>query len=72
MAVDLEHPSITRINRTGYANMIAQDEHCGIDYFGSEILLGDKFYEFDGETVLDENLEKYLVEVLGFEIKEAI
>ncbi|AXI29479.1 hypothetical protein CIB87_10825 [Priestia megaterium] len=60
----VEHPEITQVNRTGYVNMLAQSEHAGVDYFGSEILIGDEIVTDDntGEVVLKEDLEKYLEE----------
>lgn len=64
MPLDIEHPDITRTMRTGYPNMIAQPEHAGIDYFGNEILAGDDVVEIDGETVLLENWDRYVEEVL--------
>ena len=67
----LEHPDITRTERTGYPNMIDQSEHAGIDYFGDEILEGEDVVEFEGEVILKENLEKFLEEI-GFEFKTAI
>lgn len=67
----LEHPDITCTERTGYPNLVAQPEHAGIDYFGDEILEGEDVVEFDGEIILKENLEKFLVEI-GFEFKTAI
>ncbi|WP_077623809.1 YqaI family protein [Sediminibacillus massiliensis] len=70
---ELEHPTVTQINRTGYPKeALEQPEHCGIDALGDEILVGDKIFEIDGETVLEENLERYLVELMGAQIKEAI
>ncbi|QSX20021.1 YqaI family protein [Priestia megaterium] len=69
----LEHPEITQVNRTGYANMIAQSEHAGVDYFGTEILIGDEIVTDDntGEVVLKEDLEKYLEEEYGFKFTTA-
>jgi len=46
----LEHPEITQVNRTGYANMIAQSEHAGVDYFGTEILIGDEIVTDDTQV----------------------
>ncbi|GER73395.1 YqaI family protein [Weizmannia acidilactici] len=60
----LEHPEITRTLRTGYPNMVAHPEHWGDDYFGDEILVGDDVVEIDGETVLLENWDRYVEEVL--------
>ena len=64
----LEHPEITQVNRTGYVNIVAQPEHAGVDYFGTEILIGDEIVTDDntGEVVLKEDLEKYLEEEYGF------
>lgn len=41
------------------------EKHYGIDAMGDEILEGDVIIEIDGETVLEENLEDYLIEHLG-------
>jgi hypothetical protein len=69
----VEHPEITQVNRTGYANMVAQPEHAGVDYFGTEILIGDEIVTDDntGEVVLKEDLEKYLEEEYGFKFTTA-
>ncbi|PFL01189.1 hypothetical protein COJ01_12065 [Priestia megaterium] len=69
----LEHPEITQVNRTGYVNMVAQPEHAGVDYFGTEILIGDEIVTDDntGEVVLKEDLEKYLEEEYGFKFTTA-
>lgn len=67
----MEHPEVTQYRRTGYPNLVAQPEHAGIDYFGEEILEGDEIVEYDGEIILEGNLQRYLCEVLGFEFKSA-
>jgi hypothetical protein len=67
----LEHPAITRVNRTGLANVVNQSEHIGLDYFGDEVLVGDDYIEDDGEIVLKENLERYLNEVYEFKFQTA-
>lgn len=68
----MEHPMITQIMRTGYPkNMMEQPEHCGVDFFGTEILEGDDIVEHNGEIILQSNLEKYLEEELGFTFKSA-
>lgn len=62
---DLEHPTITRALRTGYPYPI-ESGHWGVDACGDEILCGDVVYEFpDGEIVLEENIQEYLIEHLG-------
>lgn len=64
---DIEHPDITRVNKTGYVNMVSQPEHFGIDYFGDEVLIGDEaVITHEGELVLRGSLEKYLHEALGY------
>lgn len=68
----LEHPIIASINRTGYPeNMVAQPEHCGIDFFSDEILAGDEvvYDEEQKEVILKDNLERYLAEQYGFTFK---
>lgn len=71
--MDLEHPMVTQINRTGYPeNMMEQPEHNGIDYYGTEILEDDDIVIDDnGEIILKENLEEYLSEVYGFKFTTA-
>ncbi|KIL73698.1 YqaI family protein [Bacillus badius] len=67
----MEHPAITRTMETGYANMVSQPEHCGIDAMGHEILVGDSIIEIGGEIVLESNLEDYLTEYCGAQFKTA-
>ncbi|MFS0593966.1 hypothetical protein AB1L05_20475 [Cytobacillus horneckiae] len=67
----MEHPLVTQIERTGYPNMIEQPEHAGMDFFGDEILYGDEFVEYEGELILIDNLNRYLVEEMGFQFKTA-
>lgn len=69
--MDLQHPMITKIEKTGYPNLMEQPEHCGSDFFGDEILEGDTIVEYDGELILKENLERFLSEELGFRFKVA-
>lgn len=68
---EVEHPVVTQINQTGYPNMVAQPEHAGIDFLGDEILVGDSIVEHNGNTILESNLEDYLIEELGFKFKTA-
>jgi hypothetical protein len=69
MLHDLEHPSITEVNRTGYANLVSQPEHAGTDVFGDEVLAGDDVV-FDGnEMILKDNLERYLSEYYDFKFQ---
>ena len=70
---ELEHPDITVARKTGYANLVAQTEHFGTDYFGNEVLIGDSVVidPSNGEMVLEDRLEDYLIEVKGFQFKTA-
>jgi hypothetical protein len=62
---------VTEINRTGYPNLVAQEEHFGSDFFGDEVLVGDDYVEVDGEIIRMDNLDRYLEEELGFSFKTA-
>jgi Hypothetical protein Yqai len=68
-----DHPVIESMEKTGLPYNGAQPKHVGIDYYGTEILLGDEIVidSNTGEIVLKENLEKYLCEVCGFVFKSA-
>ncbi|MGM0903095.1 MAG: YqaI family protein [Bacillota bacterium] len=42
------------------------------DYYGDEILSGDSIViSENGEIILEENLEDYLIEILGFRFSKA-
>ncbi|WP_233269813.1 YqaI family protein [Heyndrickxia camelliae] len=69
---DIEHPGISKINRTGETTLHSQPEHWGSDYFGDEIFFGDEIVEIHEEIVLKENLERFLAEVLGLSFKTAL
>ncbi|MFC5587584.1 hypothetical protein ACFPRA_01505 [Sporosarcina soli] len=80
----IEHPAITRTNLTGYpeidyldheryrkANFHALD-HPVEDYYGAEIMKGDKYITTDKRhVVLEANLRDYLQEELGAVFYEA-
>jgi hypothetical protein len=69
MLHDLEHPSITTVNRTGYINVSMQPEHCGTDAYGTEVLNGDDVV-LDGDVmILKDNLERYLAENYDFKFQ---
>jgi hypothetical protein len=69
MLRDLEHPSVTDMNRNGYLGLAAQPEHAGLDYFGCEILCEDDV-AIDGDVIiLKDNLERYLYDVYGITFK---
>lgn len=42
-----------------------REKHWGTDALGDEIIEGDSIVEIDGETILEDNLEDFLVEHLG-------
>jgi predicted RNA-binding Zn-ribbon protein involved in translation (DUF1610 family) len=49
-----------------------QIKHWGCDAMGDEILVGDKIVEApNGDVVLEDNLEDFLIELLGFTYKTA-
>ncbi|WP_339201673.1 hypothetical protein [Peribacillus sp. FSL P2-0133] len=60
-------------SETGYSNLVAQTGHCGIDYFGNEIIEDDAIIidKSNGEVFLENSLEDYLIEVLGFQFTTA-
>jgi hypothetical protein len=69
---DLEHPSITHVNRTGYANVVNQPEHFGTDVMGREIVKGNSYIEMpNGELLHEDSVEDYHIEVLGLTYKTA-
>lgn len=59
--------------QTGKANAAAQPEHNGWDIFGTEILTGDEIVicNITGETILKENLERYLTEFHNYQFSTA-
>lgn len=66
-----DHPIIEQIESTGYpANM--QEQSCGTDVYGNEVLVGDEIVILpNGELLLEDSLEDYLMEHLGFKFKTA-
>lgn len=70
--IDIEHPSITRANKTGYPNKEGQVEHFGTDIFDHEILTGDTYLLLpNGELLHENNIEDYLNEIIGCIYKKA-
>lgn len=66
----MDHPQIEKVNQKGHLE--EQPEHWGIDAMGDEILVGDDIIlDPYGEVILEENLEDYLIERLGFVFKKA-
>ncbi|MFH0067521.1 hypothetical protein [Peribacillus sp. NPDC056705] len=63
-----KQPKIIEHQKAGYANHVAQPEHFGTDYFGNEVLVGDPVVvdPSNGEMILEENMEDYLIEEKRF------
>lgn len=65
-----DHPIIEKIKKTGYPHEMNEEQsyhHWGTDIDGYEILVGDKIIRLpNGEIILEDNLEDYLIEELGF------
>lgn len=74
----IEHPMITRINATGYPSKDIEPQEepdtkevaCK-DVYGNVVLVGENIWIHGGEVIKDDSLEDYLIEVLGFENKNA-
>lgn len=71
--MDLEHPAITRANKTGYPSAEPNRKAVGVDYFGNEYFEGeDIIIDIErGEAIQKDSLEDYLSEVLGFKFTKA-
>ncbi|GKV54269.1 hypothetical protein NCCP2222_02160 [Sporosarcina sp. NCCP-2222] len=80
----MDHPDILTAMATGYPHIDYLDyeryrdtnfpitNHPVEDYFGSEILKGDKYITTDsGHVVLEDNIRDYLQEVVGAVFYEA-
>lgn len=59
----LEHPTITRIRRTGYPYS-ARREAIGTDFFGNEVYAGEEILVFGDEFFLVEELSTDAREIL--------
>ncbi|WP_162287786.1 YqaI family protein [Indiicoccus explosivorum] len=77
----MEHPEIEYAMRTGYPSKDyldwereqEKDDNPVEDMFGSEILEGDKWFEdSEGRIVLEDNIDDYLIEVIGVEFFRAL
>ena len=65
---NLEHPSITRVNRTGYTTINIQPEHFAVDAMGNEIFIEEGYIELaNGDCVVPEGQVaiEYLIEHMG-------
>lgn len=63
----MNHPAVERTLKTGYPH---PEVTGAVDYYGDEIAVGDEYAEFDGELILDINLQRFLKEELGFKFKK--
>ncbi|RLJ90157.1 YqaI family protein [Planococcus citreus] len=80
----MNHPDVERCMLTGYPVTDARFEKSEIsievendypieDHFGSEIQTGDTWFEDKaGRVVLQDNMEDYLIEVVGAEFFKAL
>ena len=52
---------------------IEQDEPqiFAYDWTGDEIYYGDKYYEYDGDYILEDDLEEYAKELFGTSLRKA-
>ena len=71
----MEHPDIRRTMLTGYPtkehSLWEVEDHPIEDFTGSEIRTGDSYYKIDGEAVLVDNVEDYMIERLGAKLQTA-
>jgi hypothetical protein len=58
----LEHPAITKVNRTGYLH--PEPKHYGFDFFGNEVMVGDEILVLDDEFFLKEEMFDETIQVL--------
>ncbi|UFT98127.1 hypothetical protein KO561_13035 [Radiobacillus kanasensis] len=70
MGYGIEHPDVTRARVTGYPRKekTRKPKPTGaIDFFGDDVMEGDSIIVTDNnEIILEENLEDYLIEQMGF------
>lgn len=65
----IEHPEITKTNKLGYPD---PEKIYGVDLNGNEVFEGDSIVFLpNGEFILEDDLEDYLIEMMGFEFKTA-
>jgi len=61
--LDIQHPMITQIERTGYPYS-ERRETVGSDGLGNEVFSGDPIVEFMGEFYLAEKLSSDAIEIM--------
>lgn len=66
--MDLQHPDITKIRKTGYTKpeKIVKEEL--YDFYGREIGSGDMYYKLGLEVIREDNLEQYLQDEYGMKV----
>lgn len=68
----MDHPMVMQIEKTGYPNIVSQPEFAGTDVNGNEVFEGDSIVLLpNGEMILEDDLEDYLIEELGFRFTTA-
>lgn len=60
----LEHPTITRVNRTGYPKMNVRRNLYAIDSMGQDVYTGDEMLVINDDLFLVEPLLQESVEIL--------
>ena len=62
MAIDIQHPAITRTMRTGYPD--SEPEIYGTDFYGNEVYVGDTILVLEDEFFLKDELTSDVIELL--------
>lgn len=65
--MDIEHPAVTHVRIHG----LPDAEPLMTDYFGTEIYADEYYFDFEDDIVHEDDLERYLYEVMGARRKQA-
>lgn len=63
----MEHPVVRWLRKEG----LPDAEVVAVDYFETEIFEGEYYFDFEDEIVHEDDLERFLYEVLGAQRKQA-
>lgn len=63
----IEHPVVTKLRKDG----LPDAEPFAIDYYGTEIMYGEHYFRFEDIYVHEDNLEEFLYDYFGMEVKLA-
>lgn len=64
MAIDIQDPRITRIEKYGYPE--PEPEYYGEDFYGNEVFTGDEIYVLDDEFFLKEEISTDVIKLLEY------